>query len=197
MTDLTHYGVKGMKWGVRKGDSGGGKFATPSDLTRKLKNGDTLTLSGRPTGAMAKFLGTVVPAAGRRIENSSHFTIKDPKGKSVGEMSLFKESPTSLNVVWVGVDKSARGHGYATAAMKAAIDHAKSQNLKTVTLEVPGNSPDARHIYEKLGFREDKSKSEPWDPVWGGLTAMELKLDNRTNQRIKHGRDLLRDLGIG
>jgi ribosomal protein S18 acetylase RimI-like enzyme len=48
-----------------------------------------------------------------------------------------------------------------------------------VTLEVPGNSPDARHIYTKLGFKvvkEATAKEIKNDPVWGGLTDMKLDL---------------------
>lgn len=45
---------------------------------------------------------------------------------------------------------------------------------KQLTLEVPTNSPDARHIYEKQGFVAGKRISD--DDVWGGLTEMKRKL---------------------
>ena len=58
-----------------------------------------------------------------------------------------------------------------------AINDARQQGLKYFTLEVPTNSPNARHIYEKLGFEDT---GEPMlgdsDDVWGGLTKMRLKL---------------------
>ena len=44
-----------------------------------------------------------------------------------------------------------------------------------MTLEVPGNSPDARHIYEKLGFVAQEQISGD-DDIWGGLTSMKLDL---------------------
>lgn len=177
---LSHYGVRGMKWGIRKSSDGGGlKARTESLPDIKTKSGEKLTISGDKTPALAKLIAKMSPAFRKKVENSYNFTLKNSKGENIGEMSLKKESDTSLNVVWVGVNDKDRGKGYASAAMKAAVDHAKNLNLKTVTLEVPGNSPDARHIYEKMGFKEDPSKSEPWDPVWGGLTAMELTLPSK------------------
>lgn len=48
--------------------------------------------------------------------------------------------------------------------MQAVVDHAKKQGLEKVTLEVPGISPNARHIYESLGFEATKVLSE--NDVW-------------------------------
>ena len=90
-------------------------------------------------------------------------------------MQLYRENPKSINVVWVSVDSKHEGNGYATTVMKAVVDHAKKQNLDTVTLEVPGISPNARHIYESIGFKA-KGKISDDDDSWGGLTAMELNL---------------------
>ena len=59
--------------------------------------------------------------------------------------------------------------------MRTVIDDAKKQGMRHITLEVPTISPNARHIYEKLGFKETgKLGSE--DDVWGGLTKMQLEL---------------------
>jgi ribosomal protein S18 acetylase RimI-like enzyme len=190
MTELSHYGVKGMKWGVRKNDSGSGKLfikKRTESISAKLKNGDTLLLDGDKTPALGKFISKMSPAFRERVNNSFNYTLRGPDGKAVGEMSLKKESPTSINVVWVGVDESQRGKGYASVAMQSAVDFARKNKMDTVTLEVPGKSPDARHIYEKMGFREDPSKSEPWDPVWGGLTAMELNLNAKHGELAHYG----------
>jgi len=175
-----------MKWGVRRSDDKSSKpqiKEKTESRSVKLKNGDTLTLSGDHTPAMGKLIARISSKARERINNSSNFTIKDPAGKNIGEMSLYRESKDSLNVVWVGVDKSTRGKGYASAAMKSAVSLAKEQGLKKVTLEVPGNSPDARHIYEKMGFKEVHTPPhlKAWDPVWGGLTNMELSLQHSEN----------------
>ena len=59
--------------------------------------------------------------------------------------------------------------------MSGVVKYAKQEKFKQITLEVPGDSPDARHIYEKLGFKATKVISDE-DDVWGGLTQMILKL---------------------
>ena len=110
----------------------------------------------------------------KAIENDKQFNIT-VNGKKVGDAEIFKESEDSLNVVWVGIDDSERGQGYASAAMKGIIKYAKGAGFKHVTLEVPGISPDARHIYEKLGFEAGNLISDIND-VWGGLTEMKLNL---------------------
>lgn len=191
-SQLAHYGVKGMKWGVRKETF---KSSRPQvkrqteSMSVRLKNGDTLTLSGDVTPAVARLLSKVSSSVRDTTNNTSNFTIRDPKGDKVGEMTLFKESPTSLNVVWVGVRDKHRGNGYASAAMRSAIEHAKKQGLDTITLEVPGNSPDARHIYEKLGFKEIPTPPEMAedDVFWGGLTNMKLDLNAKHSEIMHYG----------
>ena len=169
--ELQHSGVKGMKWGVRKGLT---KERTESRVT-ETANGSKLTLSGDRTPAMGKFLARMSPKIQKEVNNTSSFKLENSSGDKVGEMLLYKESKSALNVVWVDVNSKHQGKGYATAAMKAAVQFAESEKLSKVTLEVPGSSPDARHIYEKLGFKDKGSISEK-DDVWGGLTKMELDL---------------------
>lgn len=166
---LAHYGVKGMKWGVVRAKS---KTET---LTTKLKSGETLTLEGRKTAPIARGLSRIIPQYGDVINKQSAFSLKDPKGKKIGELYLVTKNKNELYVNWVEVDAKAQGKGYASAAMNASIRFAKDQGLSKVTLEVPGKSPDARHIYEKLGFVAGKQITNSGD-MWGGLTEMELNL---------------------
>lgn len=168
---LAHYGTKGMRWGVRK------ERDVEIVATRTLRDGSTLTMTKDPAPPIGRMISKLSPAFREKMANSANLTLLDDKGKKIGDASLFKESKDSLNLVWIGVKKSERGKGYASAAVGAAIDFAKSQGMKKMTLEVPGDSPDARHIYEKFGFKAVKNLS-PTDDVWGGLTAMELNLKN-------------------
>lgn len=179
LDDLSHHGIKGMKWGVRKNENVAGPRLKQKtqDLQTKLSNGDVVSLDGYPTSAMTKFVASIAPSRIQRYNDHSSFKIKDSSGQQVGELHFSKESPTSINVAWIGVNSKQRGAGYATATMKAVIDHAKKQKLDTVTLEVPGRSPDARHVYEKLGFKDVGVVTTPeQDAIWGGLTKMQLNL---------------------
>lgn len=66
--------------------------------------------------------------------------------------NLQKKSPGEVNIVWVEIDQKYRGKGYSQSVLEEIIKFAKSSGYKKMTLEVPGISPNARHIYEKLGF---------------------------------------------
>ena len=188
--ELYHHGVKGMKWGVRRYQNKDGSL-TPAGKKRqevdriveerdniklrsKTSKGSEVLLDHNHTPAFAKFLARHSDKVRETLKKSKSFKIKVGE-EIVGEMDLYKESPDSLNVVWVSVNSSNEGRGYGTAAMKGAINYARQTGCKQVTLEVPGNSPNARHIYEKLGFKEVGAVSSD-DDAWGGLTAMRLDL---------------------
>jgi len=175
---LEHFGVVGMKWGKRKTPEKSSETLVKRQTESrsiKLKNGDELILDGERTPILARAVARLSPAFRQKIDDSHNFVLKTSSGKDVGEMSIYKKKPDEMNVIWVEVEPKYRGNGYASGAMRAAVEVAKQQKLNKVTLEVPGLSPDARHIYEKMGFVAGKQISSSND-MWGGLTEMELKL---------------------
>lgn len=185
--ELYHYGVKGMKWGVRRYQNKDGSL-TPAGKKRydndndetivyKTKNGEKIVACKEPPTAIAKFLAKLSPTVRAEQAKSMNCKIKNASNKTVGDLQLYRESPTSINVVWVSVNGKYEGRGYGTAVMNGVVNYAKQQKLKTVTLEVPGISPNARHIYEKLGFKS-KGQISDSDDAWGGLTAMRLDLED-------------------
>lgn len=177
--ELYHYGVKGMKWGVRKKREKS-KYVPSARITLsgKTKRGEPIVAHQDKQPKTATFLARHNLKMQKQVENTKNMTLYDKAGKRIGDLQLFHESPTSVNVIWIGIDDKNRGRGYAQAAMKMAEDYARKSGAKQMTLEVPGNSPDARHIYERQGFKDVGVLSTPDDDfVWGGLTAMVKKFN--------------------
>jgi ribosomal protein S18 acetylase RimI-like enzyme/2'-5' RNA ligase len=177
---VEHSGVKGMKWGIRKDRSSSTreplKSLGPDSVSRKTASGETITLKKVPPSKIHKVMGRISKGYRDGYSKQASLTILDGSGKKVGDANVTKKSDEELNLEWLGIDKSARGKGYATAVMKAGRDFGKQQGFKRMTLEVPGHSPDARHIYEKLGFKVTK-EAESTDDFWGGLTEMAYEFD--------------------
>lgn len=191
--ELYHHGIKGQRWGVRRYQNKDGTLTAAGrkrydvdeivrqreglKINSKTSSGTEVMLDHNHTPAFTKFMARHNEKVRELLKDSKSFKIT-ANGKIVGEMDLYKESPDSLNIVWVGVNEKHEGHGYGTAAMKGAIQYAKQTGCKQVTLEVPGNSPNARHIYEKLGFKSTGETLGDTDDVWGGLTKMRLDLED-------------------
>lgn len=177
--ELCHYGVKGMKWGVRKKREKSSYIPSARvTLQGKTKHGEPIIARQDKQPTITTFLARHNLKMRKQVENTKAMTLYNKSGNRIGDLQLFHESPTSVNVTWVGIDEKNRGKGYAQAAMKMAEDYARKSGAKQMTLEVPGNSPDARHIYERQGFKEVGVLSTPDDDfVWGGLTAMVKKIN--------------------
>ena len=191
---LAHYGVKGMRWGVRKDrpqSAGAARRAslkglgTSDEIVRTTAAGDTVTMRKNPPNAVTKALATLSEKYTNNYNDGAFFTFKDANGKKIGEANLWKKNDDELYLNWIGIKPSARGRGYATAALKSAEEYGSKNGFKKMTLEVPGNAPDARHIYEKLGFKVLKEVVDPNEPVWGGLTSMEYTF-SKSNAKVKH-----------
>ena len=168
---LYHHGVVGMKWGIRRSKS--------SNINSKdvYIKGESVKLTYSEDPKTAKFLARILPKVKENIERYDEFYITNKVGKRVGNVTIRKDDNKEMNLVWIGVNHKENGKGYGQSAMRTIIKYAKKNKYKKITLEVPSNSPNARHIYEKQGFKVSSEKiigSE--SDYWGGLTSMELSL---------------------
>ena len=194
---LEHVGVKGMHWGVRKSEGTKTPLTGlgPDKIERVTKSGDKITLTKTPPNAIIKGLARISSKYRDAYNNGVCLKVTDKHGKHVGDANIYKQNGDELYINWIGVKKSARGNGYGAAIMKAAEDFGSKSGMKKMTLEVPGNSPDARHIYEKMGFKVVKEGDPRTDPYWGGLTSMEYTFDTAKHY-AEVGEDFLAHYGI-
>jgi RimJ/RimL family protein N-acetyltransferase/2'-5' RNA ligase len=187
---VKHYGVKGMKWGVRKAETKTPreplKSLGPDSVSRKTASGETITLKKMQPTKLHNLMGRMSKKYREEYSKTANLDILDSSGKKVGDAIVEKKNDDELYLNWLGINKSARGKGYATAVMKAGRDFGKQQGFKRMTLEVPGNSPDARHIYEKMGFKVTK-EAEDTDDFWGGLTEMAYEFDAAQSSLSHYG----------
>jgi N-acetylglutamate synthase-like GNAT family acetyltransferase len=182
---IEHYGVKGMKWGVHRD-----RYRTLRDSSTvlprqefKTAKGVSVALTETPTDKLTALLGSSSKKMFDQVSNSKTFDI-EVEGKVVGDAAFRKRSADELNLTWLGVNPDQRGKGYASTVFDAGVAYAQSQGFKKLSLEVPGNAPDARHIYEKRGFKSTGKVIGDKNDYWGGLTVMELDISK--GAKVRH-----------
>jgi RimJ/RimL family protein N-acetyltransferase len=72
--------------------------------------------------------------------------------RMVGVVGAQRESVESVYLYSLWVEPTARGHDLAGALLTAAVDWARGQRARTVTLRVSIANAAARAVYERLGF---------------------------------------------
>lgn len=152
------------------------------------KTGEILTVSR--FHSLLDFFGKYIRKLREWLNKKPSFDIYLGAEK-VAELNLHEKSDEELNIIWIETYPNYYGKGYAQAILTELIRFAKSQGYKYLTLEVPGKSPDARHIYKKLGFEDDGILTIPEeDSFWGGLTKMKLKLFSKKKKKLPQGKQV-------
>jgi len=178
---LEHFGVKGMKWGVRK-NYRDLRNAPRKSVTVKAKNGDTVVAVQQKMPVIGASIGAMSSRYREKLNNSMLLDMK-VNGRNVGDVAFVKKSKEEVNFGWIGVKPKERGKGYATAVFDAGVKYARKEGFSKITLEVPGNAPDARHIYEKFGFKPTGEHLGHTGDMWGGLTVMAYDIPKTSTVR--------------
>ena len=131
----------------------------------------------RDNSQFAKILAKFLPGVRNTLDTAFSYDIKDKSGNTIGYMELERFPNDVLYGSWISINDEQQGRGYGQSAMRMVLNEARKNGFKKMTIEVPGISPDARHIYEKNGFvlSKDQYDLDPED-IWGGLTRMEQEL---------------------
>lgn len=169
---LEHFGIKGMRWGVRNEKPPKEKLIgyVKEPIVRTTKNGDTVTMTPY-VPKPARLAGLTKGMTKNYNKTVSYVEIADKHGTKIGKAS-FVVRKKEIHLGLIQIEKSARGQGYATEILKAAAEHGKANGMNRMILDVPFDAPDARHIYEKMGFKAIKGQSAD-----EALTEMEYRFD--------------------
>jgi RimJ/RimL family protein N-acetyltransferase len=102
----------------------------------------------------------------RRLRNHAQFaTLID--GRPVGLIAAQQENADSVYLYSLWLDPAIRGRGLARPLVTAALDWARDQGVRTITLRVASGNVAAQAVYESLGFRfvDASENAKPRDEV--------------------------------
>lgn len=150
------------------------KFKSGKMKQQTSKTGDVVSFEDEKVATFTKCLALLSKKARDNIVNTKIVDVK-VNDKNVGDITLFRNGK-EVNVVWLDINDEGKGYGQAT--MKSAIEYAKNSGATKMTLEVPGTSPNAKHIYEKMGFESTGEFIGDTNDVWG------VRTDNAASIRI-------------
>ena len=159
---LEHYGVKGMRWGVRKRyDAAVDRYhqGSPGGVTTKVKtkSGEELSIVKQKPGPIAM---AVLKLTGRKPEDAlSAMRIVNSSGKEVGSFQIWKdkEYPRTVRGEWLVIKEREQGKGYSKAVIAGLLKAAtQDPSIDYARMQVPTDAAAAKHIYSSLGFKKDK-----------------------------------------
>ncbi len=92
----------------------------------------------------------------------------------LNNISLAKPLADEMHIAVLVVDASMRGKGIGSLLMQAAFEIAQQNRCTAVVLDVANTNPDARRLYERLGFKAVRTIELKYLPKWisTGATIM-------------------------
>ena len=78
-------------------------------------------------------------------------------------ITLFTEQkPNQLHLEVMAVAEKQRGKGIGTKLLQSTIDFARLRKIPQIKLEVVNTNPEARKLYERIGFKKVKDSKIPY-----------------------------------
>lgn len=71
------------------------------------------------------------------------------------------DAPGEIVIDGLAVEEASRGQGVGTRLLEATFQHGLANRMSTVKLTVVDTNPEARRLYERLGFTAVKTRSYP------------------------------------
>lgn len=90
------------------------------------------------------------------------------------ERTLTKIPDNTMNVRGIAVHHTMRGRGVGTLLLDALEKRAHEEGFSRLSLEVVDTNPEARRLYERLGFRVIKRESLGWFTKSAGFVAVDF-----------------------
>ncbi len=142
-------------------------------------------------GLAAQMQGELVGFVGLKYENRPFFQFE--RSHCIRELGLLRgllaflvlnnispAKPLSdeMYIAVLVVDVSMRGKGIGSLLMQAASEIAQQNQCHSIVLDVANTNPDARRLYERLGFKAVRTIEFRYLPKWinSGATIMRKEL---------------------
>jgi RimJ/RimL family protein N-acetyltransferase len=139
-------------------------------LCRWWNDGKVMAHAGFPKG-----LGTTEEDVIRRIEQDSdggRRLILELHGIAIGEMNYRAKGNRTAEMGIKICVKDQQNRGYGSAYLRMLIDHLLSNmDFDRIVLDTNVNNKRAQHVYEKLGFRRLRVRTNAWRNQEGELQS--------------------------
>lgn len=183
--DISHHGIKGQKWGVRRYQNPDGTLTSEGEkrygiknkkiYTYKTKNGEVLTY--KPLNKFNRFLARNSKKYRDAVNRDYNYEIENQNGEKVGNLELeLKDDGKTTYINWLSTNQRYGGKGYGRAGLEFAERFAKEHGSERITAEVVGHTPQINHLVDNMGYIRMEQILGPEDDVWGGLTRINKEI---------------------